>query len=210
MDSRHFCCLTGLPGLPGPRRGSGHSSPATLALAFCCSGTSSLGGSSGRSRASAPFTTHLVNDMLRACKQLVQTPAHMRARFAHWCCLFAFCECALLSRPVLPCPALSWQISSGNVSLATALALTAVAAKVYGSICICAVHLVLCSLLPTSSFRALVDGPGSQPTDIRNHTKCAVRALHAHLGVYPPHVCHRQRDWAVSIGSYMQQDMGIF
>ena len=32
--------------------------------------------------------------------------------------------------PVLSCPALSWQISSGNVSLATALALAAVAAKV--------------------------------------------------------------------------------
>ena len=55
----------------------------------------------------APFTTHLVSDMLRACKQLVQTPAHMHARLAHWCCLFAFCECALLSCPALPCPALA-------------------------------------------------------------------------------------------------------
>ena len=95
-------------------QGSGHSSPTALALAFCCSTTSSLGGSSGRSRASAPFTTHLVNDMLRACKQLVQTPAHIHARFAHWCCLFTFCECALfvlsclvLSCPALPCPVLA-------------------------------------------------------------------------------------------------------
>ena len=53
----------------------------------------------------------------------VQTPAHMHARFAHWCCPFAFCECALLSCPALPSPALSWQISSANVSLAAALAL---------------------------------------------------------------------------------------
>ena len=29
------------------------------------------------------------------------------SRFAHWCCLFAFCECALLSCPVLSCPALA-------------------------------------------------------------------------------------------------------
>ena len=42
--------------------------------------------------------------MLKACKQLVQTPAHMHARFAHWCCMFALCECALLSCPVLSCP----------------------------------------------------------------------------------------------------------
>ena len=55
-NSHHFCCL---PGLPGPRRGSGHSSPTALALAFCCSSSSSLGGSSGRSRASPP--------VLRAC-----------------------------------------------------------------------------------------------------------------------------------------------
>ena len=40
------------------------------------------------------------SDMLRACKQLVQTPAPMHARFAHWFCLFAF-ECALLPFPVL-------------------------------------------------------------------------------------------------------------
>ena len=51
--------------------------------------------------------------------------------------------------------------------------------------------------------RALVDGPGSQPTDIWNHTQCAARALTPR----PPHVCHRQKDWAVSVGSHMQQDM---
>ena len=49
---------------------------------------------------------------------------------------------------------------------------------------------VLRSILPTSSFRALVDGPGSQPTDIRNHTKCVVRALGPTLAVWPPHVCN--------------------
>ena len=29
------------------------------------------------------------------------------------------------------------------------------------------------------------------------------------VAVQPPHVCHRQRDWAVSIGSHMQQDMDM-
>ena len=29
------------------------------------------------------------------------------------------------------------------------------------------------------------------------------------LAVQPPHVWHRQRDWAVSTGSHMQQDMDI-
>ena len=37
----------------------------------------------------------------------------------------------------------------------------------------------------------------------------AVRALIPSLALLPPHVCHRQRDWAVSIGSHMQQDMDI-
>ena len=103
-NSRQFCCL---PGLPGPRRGSGHSGPTTLALAFCCSSTSSLGGSSGRSRASAPFTTHLVNDMLRACKQLVQTPAHMHARFAHWGCPVCVLRVCAIVLSFLSCPVLA-------------------------------------------------------------------------------------------------------
>ena len=68
---------------------------------------------------------------------------------------------------------------------------------------------VLRSRLPASLFRALIDGPGLQPSDIRNHTKCVSRALVPTLPVYPPHVCHRQRDWAVSRGSHMQQDMDI-
>ena len=57
--------------------------------------------------------------------------------------------------------------------------------------------------------RAPVDGPGFPPTDQRDHTQCAVRALVPTLAVCPPHVCHRQRDWAVSLGWHMQQDMGI-
>ena len=38
---------------------------------------------------------------------------------------------------------------------------------------------------------------------------CVSRALVPTLAVQPPHVCHRQRDWAVSIGSHMQQDVDI-
>ena len=41
-------------------------------------------------------------------------------------------------------------------------------------------------------------------------TPCVSRALRPTLAVQPPHVCHRQRDGAVSIGSHMQQDMGTF
>ena len=41
------------------------------------------------------------------------------------------------------------------------------------------------------------------------HKEPPVRALVPTLAVWPPHVCCRQRDWAVSIGSHMQQDMGI-
>ena len=177
-------------------------------------------------------TTNLVNDVLRACKQLVQTPAHMHARFAHWCSLFAFCECALLSCTVLSCPALAnfkWECITHHCSRTRCRRRKGRSVCLYGSICICVVYVatvgtthklegacrfsqrvrILRSLLPTSSFRARVDGPSSQPTDMRNHTKCAVRALMPTLAVYPPHVCHRQRDWAVSIGSHMQQDMDI-
>ena len=57
--------------------------------------------------------------------------------------------------------------------------------------------------------RAPVDGPGFPPSDIKDHTQCVVRALVPTLAVCPPHVCHRQRDWAVSLGWHMQQDMGI-
>ena len=44
---------------------------------------------------------------------------------------------------------------------------------------------------------------------IRPHNACAVRALMPILALHPPHVCHRQRQWAVSIGSHMQQDIDI-
>ena len=54
---------------------------------------------------------------------------------------------------------------------------------------------------------ALIDGPGAQPTDTEDHTLCAACALVPTLAVWPLHVCHRQRDSAVSIGSHMQQDM---
>ena len=57
--------------------------------------------------------------------------------------------------------------------------------------------------------RAHVYGPGSQPTDALDHTSCVSRALMPTLAVQPPHVCHRQRDWAVSMSSHMQQDMDI-
>ena len=39
--------------------------------------------------------------------------------------------------------------------------------------------------------RALVDGPGSQPTDTMDHIKCVVRAPVAMVAVSLPHVCHR-------------------
>ena len=51
--------------------------------------------------------------------------------------------------------------------------------------------------------------PGSQPTDPERHTSCVSQALVPTLADSPPHVCHRQRDGAVSIDSHMQQDMGI-
>ena len=45
--------------------------------------------------------------------------------------------------------------------------------------------------------------PTQRTTQVR--TPCSG----AHIGLQPPHVCHRQRDWAVSVGSHMQQNMGI-
>ena len=55
--------------------------------------------------------------------------------------------------------------------------------------------------------RAHVDGLSSQPSDAEDHTLRAARALVPPLALVPPQVCHRQRDWAVSVGSHMQQDM---
>ena len=57
--------------------------------------------------------------------------------------------------------------------------------------------------------RAHVDGPGVPSTGTVDHTLCVSRALMHTLAALPPHVCHRQRDWAVSIGSHMQQDIDI-
>ena len=57
--------------------------------------------------------------------------------------------------------------------------------------------------------RADVDGPGSEPTNALDHTTCVSRALMPTLAVHPPHVCHRQRDWAVSTGSHTQLDLDI-
>ena len=68
---------------------------------------------------------------------------------------------------------------------------------------------VLLSLLPASLFEHVSMGQARNPTDTVEHTLCVSRARTPILAVQPPHVCHRQRDWAVSIGSHMQQDMGI-
>ena len=57
--------------------------------------------------------------------------------------------------------------------------------------------------------RALVGTPGSHPTDTVDHTQRVVRALVPALAVRPPHLCHRQRDGAISISSHKQQDMDI-
>ena len=65
------------------------------------------------------------------------------------------------------------------------------------------------SLLPASLFEHLSMGQArSRPTQ-EDHILCAVRALMPQSALFPPHVCHRQRDGAVSMGSHMQQDMGI-
>ena len=57
--------------------------------------------------------------------------------------------------------------------------------------------------------RAPIDGPGLQPTDVKDHTKCVVRALVPTLGRVPAACVSSPRDGAVSMGSHMQQDMVI-
>ena len=47
---------------------------------------------------------------------------------------------------------------------------------------------------------ALIDVPGSQPTDALDHTSFASQVLMFTLSCQPPHVCNRQRDEVVSIG----------
>ena len=51
--------------------------------------------------------------------------------------------------------------------------------------------------------------PGSQPTDTEDYKHGAAHALVPTLVVSLPHVCLRQRDQTVSIGSHMQQNMDI-
>ena len=64
------------------------------------------------------------------------------------------------------------------------------------------------SLLPTSLFGHLSMGQARNPPTLGT-TLCVSRALMPTLAVKPPHVCHRHKDWAVSMGSHMQQDMDI-
>ena len=52
-------------------------------------------------------------------------------------------------------------------------------------------------------------GQARNPSTQRDHTLCVIRALVPTVAVQPPHVCHRQKDWAVSMGSHMQQVMGM-
>ena len=58
--------------------------------------------------------------------------------------------------------------------------------------------------------RAPIDGPGSQPIDVQDRTLRVVRALMPTLAAQPPHVCHGQKDWAVSTSSHMLQDVWHF
>ena len=57
-------------------------------------------------------------------------------------------------------------------------------------------------------FQHVPMGQPPHPSVLQITQHCAVRALMSLLAVLPPHVC-RQRDWTVSIGSHMQQDMDI-
>ena len=56
--------------------------------------------------------------------------------------------------------------------------------------------------------RAPIDGPGSKPTDIGDHSVCTP-CSRAHFGRVTTACVSSPRDWAVSIGSHMQQDMDI-
>ena len=73
---------------------------------------------------------------------------------------------------------------------------------------------VLRSLLPTTMFRAPIDEPGFPPTDIRDHTKCAVRALMPTLASSPPHVCmgftKRLHIWALRQKTTIQKKCDYF
>ena len=58
--------------------------------------------------------------------------------------------------------------------------------------------------------RAPIDGPGSQPIDVQDRTLRVVRALMPSFAAQPSHVCHGQKDWAISTSSHMLQDVWHF
>ena len=65
------------------------------------------------------------------------------------------------------------------------------------------------SLLPASLIRAPIDGPGCLPTDTEDHTQCSP-CSHAPFSRAATACLSSPRDWEVSMGSHMQQDMDIF
>ena len=58
------------------------------------------------------------------------------------------------------------------------------------------------SLLPGSLLRALADFSSLAPTAQEDHIQRVVRALMPTLAVQLLHVCHRTRDWDVSVGTH--------
>ena len=57
--------------------------------------------------------------------------------------------------------------------------------------------------------RAPVDGPSLQPTDNKGPHKECGPCSHAHFGCVPTACGSSPRDWVVSIGSHMQQNIDI-
>ena len=142
-------------------------------------------------------------------------------------CLVLSClvlSCLVLSCLVLSCLVLSCLVSSRLVS-SRLVSSRLVSSRLVSSRLVLSCLVLSCRCVqPVCSYargrglkftsahvlvRAPVDGPGSQPIDIRDYTSSVSRALMPTLVVQPPHVCHRQRDWAVFIGSHMQQDIDI-
>ena len=120
-------------------------------------------------------------------------------------CLVLSClvlSCLVLSCLVLSCLVLSCLVLSCLVSLSSGLvAAFSLIDRTPGIG-------VLRSLLFMSSLEHLSMGQARNPPTLGT-TLCVSRVLMPTLAVQPQHVCHRQRDWAVSMGSYMQQDMDI-
>ena len=126
---------------------------------------------------------------------------HGGAHALHCCCLVLSClvlSCLVLSCLVLSCLVLSCLVLSCLVLSCLVLRSACSHTKVSGS------YVHYC------------------PRPCSSTCRWARLATHRHWGplhVYPEllcqlwpcnqHVCHRQRDWAVSIGSHMQQDMDI-